>query len=68
MAGFPAWPGWLEPFVAEVFSAEGDRVALVEGPDNLRIGYARGDTIWGFLKDDMGAPLVVRMVARWSGG
>lgn len=59
--GLPAPPDWIEPFEAEVYSSEGEHLATVEGPDDLQLFFASGDTVWGVVRGEFLEPYVVRL-------
>lgn len=68
--GRPVPPRWTEPVVYDVFEPDGRYLGRLRAPDGFQIEFprpvARGDTLWGAVKDELGVDYVVRLVVETS--
>lgn len=58
--GYPAPPHWIEPFLAEVYTSDGEHLATVNGPEDFQLMFASTDTIWGVQRGEFTEQYVVR--------
>lgn len=51
---------WIEPLVYDLFEPDGRFLGTLPMPDRFRPHFARGDLVWGVIRDELDVEYVVR--------
>lgn len=65
--GRPVPPRWVEPVVYDVFEPDGRYLGRLRAPQGFEVSprpVARGDTVWGVVRGELGVERVARLVVR----